>query len=138
MTCLRDREHEDKPDTAENSHVCPEEVAPAFIHGQESTDDKSERRTKGGRHAVDGHWTTRNVSCPQIRDGATSVCQRSTSEESLDQSADDDCANVGGQGNRDLENDESEPTDSVDRVATKVLGQRSKKHRADGETLETN
>ena len=135
VTSLGNSENKDEPDAAKDAHVRPEKVSPAFVHGEVAADNESERWTERGRHAVHGHWSTRHVPRPQIRDSSSSVGQRSRAKESLNQSANNHSADVRSQRKRNLEDNKPEPRDSVDRVATKVFGERCEKHWTDGETL---
>jgi len=84
-----------QPDTAKDSHVDPEQPAPAFFKGDITRDHQRHGRTKGRWETVDGHCRTACVSFPYIGHAASSVCERGWTTKSLDESTDDDSANIG-------------------------------------------
>ncbi|GFF44351.1 hypothetical protein IFM46972_07515 [Aspergillus udagawae] len=113
---LGDGEDEQHPEAAGNGRQHPEDPPPARVEADVPAHDQ------GGRRPKDGHRAAAAVALPEIADGAAGVGQWRAACTASDEAADNDGADVGGQGEGQLEDEVEEPRDDVDGLSTKALG----------------
>ena len=106
MTSFGKGQDHQNPEPAHDRHVDPRDPAPALFESNIPADDESERWATGGGKTVYGHGIAAFISRPEVADRSTGVGERCATEESLKKATNDYGADVGSDGNGDLEDDE--------------------------------
>lgn len=127
-----DCDGEQHPEEAGDDHEDPEDPAESQVESDIAGHDERHRGPKRAAESVDGHGEPAGIALPQITHGASGVGQRCAACQPCQQSTDDHGADIGHQGEWQLEQAHEEPRNQIYRLAAVVFGQGSQQHRPNG------